>query len=355
MKKFGLLISFILFITLIFQFASQENTRYEIAKEETQKIVNNHDHFVRGKLYDIVEVNKNTFLNIESIKEKVVKEQKKGWVLKDGSVVDLVDMWMMPLLKRKAAPEEVQNMFREIFEVYSSGFYISSFVFYFLHLVMFIFASIAPILLSFIFSAAPTAISLKYAGALGLILLMIVKTKADDTSFEVDLSCNGEKNNYEFFLMNFTKRMTNIFYIPSGSVIAATGPSFSIAGGNLSVLGGARFGASEQGVAVSNISSWYIFFTSFFNQKLDYVTFGLYEKSIRSDGWWAWFKHQFNLPIGQRVGIGVREDTIIDPTGWHTTYGPVLQLKWNSAVIHMHGRFGGDQRSLFMRLSVPIN
>ena len=355
MKKFGLIISIILFAVLVARFISEEVIRHKLVKEEIQEVVNDPYLSTRSQLFNIIEVSQHTLLDVSSVGDKVIKEKEYGWVLEDGSVIDIVDNWMLSMLERKAKPSEVQEMFRGIFEVYASGFYFSSFLFYLLHLGMFAFASIAPVLLSFVFSAVPTAVSLKYAGAAATMLLIVAQTRADETSFEVDLSCNGEENSYEFFLMNFSKRMTNVFYIPPGSVIAATGPNFSVAGGNLSLLGGARFGAGKKGITVTDISSWYLFFTSLLDQRLDYVTFGLYEKSIRSEGWWVWFKHQFNLPVGKKIGVGVREDTIVDQAGRHTTYGPVLQLKWSSAVIHVHGRFGNEQRSLFMLFSVPIN
>ena len=360
MKRTAVVISALIFLIFAIQFFFQESERYELAESRIQEIINASTKITIFKLYDILEAAEKTLIDVDFSADKLIKrkaQEETGYVLKDGSVHIFVDNWMWDMVKRKAEPHEIENMYAGLFGSIKSGFFFSSIIFYLLHLTMFALMSIIPLLL-FILAPVMPALSLEYAAALILIIFIMTTkqaraeeaTETDQTFFEVDLFNQGGENKYEFFLMHFSKKLTSILYLPSNGVIAATGPSMTLGNGSLSFLGGIQAGPK-----ITDFSLWYVYFTSLFKGKVDYVTFGLYDRPIHSNNWWVWFKHEFNFRLAEKWGIGLREDTFIDPSGCQATYGPVLKLKWNSLTIWSQYRIGGKEPVLFLRAEVPIH
>lgn len=360
MKKTAVVISTLIFLIFVIQFFFQESERYELAESRIQEIDNVSTKITIFKLYDIVKAAEKTLINVDSFAAKLIErksQEETGYVLKSGSVQIFVDSWMWNMVERKAEPHEIKNMYAGLFDSIKSGFFFSSIIFYLLHLTMFALMSIIPLLLSLVAPVMP-AVSFEYAAAL-ILIIFIMTTKqvraeeaaeTDQTFFEVDLFNQGDENKYEFFLMNFKKRLTSILYLPSNGVIAATGPSMTLGNGSLSFLGGIQAGPK-----ITDFSLWYVYFSSLFKGKVDYVTFGLYDRPIDSNNWWIWFKHELNFRVAKKWGIGLREDTFIDPSGCQATYGPVLKLKWNSLTIWNQYRMGGKEPVLFLRAEVPIH
>ena len=359
MKKTAVVISALIFLISVIQFFFQESERYELAESRIQKIDNVSTNSTSGQLYDLILAAEKTLIDIDSFAAKIIKrkaQEEYGYVLNGGGVVTCLDNWMLGMVKRKAEPHEIEKMYTGCFEAMKSGFFFSSIIFYLLHLTMFVLMSIIPLLLSLVAPVMP-ALSLEYAAALILIIFIMTTKQAraeeaaetDQTFFEVDLFNQGGENKYEFFLMNFKKRLTSILYLPSNGVIAATGPSMTLGNGSLSFLGGIQAGPK-----ITDFSLWYVYFSSFFKEKVDYVTFGLYDRPIHSNNWWIWFKHELNFRVAKKWGIGLREDTFIDPSGCQATYGPVIKLKWNSLTIWSQYRMGGEKPVLFLRAEVPI-
>jgi hypothetical protein len=359
-KKTAVVIGTLIFLISVIQFFSQETERYELAESRIQKIDNDSEISTFQQLYGIIDAAEKTLINVDSFANNLIKrkaQKEVGWLLKDGTVITYVDNWMLGTLKEKAEPHEIEKMYAGCFEAMKSGFFFSSIIFYLLHLTMFVLMSIIPLLLSLLAPAMP-ALSLEYAAALILIIFIMTSKQAkaeetaetDQTFFEVDLFNQGEENKYEFFLMNFKKRLTSVLYLPSNGVIVATGPSMTLGNGSLSFLGGIQAGPK-----ITDFSLWYVYFTSLFKGKADYVTFGLYDRPVHSNNWWIWFKHELNFRVAKKWGIGLREDTLIDPSGCRATYGPVLKLKWNSLTIWNQYRMGGEKPVLFLRAEVPIH
>jgi hypothetical protein len=188
------------------------------------------------------------------------------------------------------------------------------------------------------------------------VFVIVKDVKAqNETLFEVDFLSQEGKNRYEFFVMNFTDKMTSVLYVPSSGVIVAAGPNMTLGKGSLSLLGGIWSNYNGKNLAITDFTLWYVYFGSFFEGKLDYVTFGLYDHPTHSKKWWSWFKHQFNIPVTEKLGLGFREDTTIDAGGCHTTYGPVAKLRLNSMNMYFHCRFGKGAETLLIRAEIPIN
>lgn len=309
-------------------------------------------------LYDIVYTGENTFLNIEKFVEGFIEsriEKEPCYLLNNGSFCPYVDSYMLSIIERTATSEETRKAYLVFFDSISGNRFFAAISFYLFKLFSFILFSILPSIALF-FSPGTMVFSLKFGVSICALLILIIATRVraeEQTVLEADIITNGNSSNYEFFILNFKKRITSLLYLPENSVTLAVGGNTKLYNGSFSALGGISSGRNNSGAAINEASLWYLYFTKFLN-KVNYTTFGVFSHSLNSSDWWLWFKHQFNLPIGSRYGIGFREDTITNPEGCKITYGPVLKFKWNSLTTHLHYRMGGKENILLFRTEVPI-
>lgn len=372
MKKFIIFLTTLIFLSLLVNFLLKESERYNYIEKKVSEVVNETKATTYSQFYDIVNIAEKSLVDINNPAKKIAEYKSKnerGYVLKGGQVVTYLDNWMLSMKKRVAKEEEVKNMYLELFQAYSSGFYSSSLIFYLLHLLMFSGISLLPLLLSVVISTAPV-IAFKYATVMGAVCLMAVikspvkaqnqndkpqKETTETTLLETDFFLNEKGSHYELLGINLSSKTTKVAYFLPGNMMVAGGPNYTLGNGSLSLLGGFCVGSNQSKLIVTDLNLWYIYFGKILNKKVDYVTFGLYSKSFHSHRWWAWSKHQLNFPITEKMGVGVRADININQGGCFFTYGPSVQFKCSSSVIHFDYKYSRARDELLVRIEIPIN
>jgi hypothetical protein len=148
---------------------------------------------------------------------------------------------------------------------------------------------------------------------------------------------------------NFGKKSTSLLFWTGNNLMAATGPSF----GKFSLLAGAATGQNNKGVTITSANAWYIYYNSLLGG--NWVTFGLFDQSLRAKDRWFWFKHELLWPLSKTIGLGGRLDcTLMTGEKPAFTGGPTLKLKWDGLTTWLHARLGGAKNILFLRMEIPV-
>lgn len=371
MKKFVIFLTTLIFLSLLVNFLLKESERYDYIKQRINKVVEKKKSPAFHQLFDLVDIAENSLVDINVPARKIAEfksKNERGYVLKGGSVVTYVDTWMLSMEKRVAEKEEIKKMYLEYFQSASSGFYSSSLIFYLLHLLKFSFISFLPLLLSIITSLIP-AVAFKYATVMGAFCLMAVikspvkaqnqkkevQKTTETTLLETDFLLDGKGGHFELLGINLDQKTTRVAYFLPNNMMVAAGPNYKLGNGSFSLLGGVCVGSNQGKLDVTDLNLWYIYFGKILNKKVDYVTFGLYNQPFHSHKWWIWSKHQFNIPITEKMGMGTRVDININSEGLFFTYGPSIQFKCNSSIIHFDYKYCKMKSELLVRIEIPIN
>jgi len=353
-KRLFISIVFFSFVILVISFVINETERYADIQEQISHIVKTQD-VVPFACYEICQAGKTTFLNLPDFGYQYARKkalESKAWLFNNTLVTEYLDSWMWLSDKkiRKATYQETlisyQDYFNAILNLDSSAKY----VFYLLHLLMFIFTSIMPAI-GILIIPSLSIVSVKYAFATLVLFFIIFATQKtrSQTFIEGDILTSGGRPTYQLFASSFGKKSTSLLFWTGNDLMLASGPSFN----NLSFLTGVTSGQNSKGITISSINAWYIYYTKLFG--VSYVTFGLLDQSLSAKDRWFWFKHELIWPLSQTVGLGGRLDgTFMFGEKSVFTGGPTLKLKWDSLTTWIHARLGGAKRFLFLRMEIPI-